>query len=218
MTSGSMMRSAKPLANAHTAKTRKTGNIASFGAPGRATSRQIFGTVAVASAARVRSADGTLRAFPRRAVSMSVVSSQSKSLASSFELRNATLALVALVLRTSDLTVLATALEERFGQTPLFDHDPVVIDLSQLEPDAEPLDFVALIALLRGHRMVPAGVEGGSAAQNEAALEAGLGETPTLVIGAARAESTVRREPVTEAAKPSKGTKTAKPADPTAAP
>ncbi len=125
---------------------------------------------------------------------MSVVSSQSKSLASSFELRNATLALVALVLRTSDLTVLAAALEERFGQTPLFDHDPVVIDLSQLEPDAEPIDFVALVALLRAHRMVPAGVEGGSAAQNEAALEAGLGETPTLAIGAARAESTARRE------------------------
>ena len=149
---------------------------------------------------------------------MSVVSSQSKSLASSFELRNATLALVALVLRTSDLTVLAAALEERFGQTPLFDHDPVVIDLSQLEPDAEPLDFGALVALLRAHRMVPAGVEGGSVAQNEAALEAGLGETPTLAIGAARAESPVRREPVAEAAKPSKGTKIAKPADPTAAP
>ncbi|MEO6746177.1 MAG: septum site-determining protein MinC [Caldimonas sp.] len=148
---------------------------------------------------------------------MSVVSSQSKSLASSFELRNATLALVALVLRTSDLTALAAALEERFGQTPLFDHDPVVIDLSQLEPDAEPLDFGALVALLRAHRMVPAGVEGGSVAQNEAALEAGLGETPTLAIGAARAESTVR-ELVHEAAKPSKGTKTAKPADPAAAP
>ena len=148
---------------------------------------------------------------------MSVVSSQSKSLASSFELRNATLALVALVLRTSDLTVLAAALEERFGQTPLFDHDPVVIDLSQLEPDAvEPLDFGALVALLRAHRMVPAGVEGGSVAQNEAALEAGLGETPTLAIGAARAESTARRDstPVAEAPKPSKATKAAKPADP----
>ena len=151
---------------------------------------------------------------------MSVVSSQSKSLASSFELRNATLALVALVLRTSDLTVLAAALEERFGQTPLFDHDPVVIDLSQLEPDVEPLDFGALVALLRAHRMVPAGVEGGSVAQNEAALEAGLGETPTLAIGAARAESTARRDstPVAEAPKPSKATKAAKPADPAAAP
>ena len=169
----------------------------------------------------MRNADGTLRAFPRRPVSMSVVSSQSKSLASPFELRNATLALVALVLRTSDLTVLAAALEERFGETPLFDHDPVVIDLSQLEPDAaEPLDFGALVALLRAHRMVPAGVEGGSVAQNEAAFEAGLGETPTLAIGAARAESPARRDsmPVAEAPKPSKATKAAKPADPAATP
>ena len=147
---------------------------------------------------------------------MSVVSSQSKSLASSFELRNATLALVALVLRTTDLSALADALEERFGQTPLFDHDPVVLDLSQLEPDADPIDFMALAALLRAHRMVLAGVEGGSAAQQEAALEAGLGETATLAAGAPRAESAVRREGAraTENAKPAKGTKAAKPAEP----
>ena len=202
------MRSAKPLANAHTAKTRKTGDIGAFGAQGRASSRQILGTVAAGPADGVRSADGTLRAFPRRVVSMSVVSSQSKSLASSFELRNATLALVALVLRTTDLSALADALEERFGQTPLFDHDPVVLDLSQLEPDADPIDFMALAALLRAHRMVLAGVEGGSAAQQEAALEAGLGETATLAPPAApRAESSAGREGAraAEGAKPSKG-------------
>jgi septum site-determining protein MinC len=215
-----MMRSAKPLANAHTAKTRKTGNIGAFGPPGRASSRQIFGTVAAATADGRRGADGTLRAFPRRAVSMSVVSSQSKSLASSFELRNATLALVALVLRTSDLSVLADALEERFGQTPLFDHDPVVLDLSQLEPAAGPIDFVALAALLRAHRMVLAGVEGGSAAQHEAALEAGLGETSTLAAGASRAEIATRREDAraAEGVKPANGAKAAKSADPSSAP
>ena len=75
---------------------------------------------------------------------MSAVSSHSKSQTSSFELRNATLALVALVLKTTDLTVLARALEERFGQTPLFDHDPVVIDLSQLDAAVGEIDFGAL--------------------------------------------------------------------------
>jgi hypothetical protein len=83
--------------------------------------RHCSGCVGGSSAQRRRYTSG-LSASP---VSMSVVSSQSKSLASPFELRNATLALVALVLRTSDLTVLAAALEERFGETPLFDHDPV---------------------------------------------------------------------------------------------
>jgi septum site-determining protein MinC len=213
-----MMRSAKPLANAHTAKTRKTGNIGAFKGPGRASSRQIFGTVAAARQTGARSADGTLRAFPRRVVSMSAVSSHTKSLTSSFELRNATLALVALVLKTTDLTVLAHALEERFGQTPLFDHDPVVIDLSQLDAAVGEIDFGALAGLLRAHRMVPAGVEGGSVAQMEAALEAGLGATSTLVAGAPRTEPPARRDGARAAndAKTAKGATAAKAGAPSA--
>ena len=151
---------------------------------------------------------------------MSAVSSHSKSLTSSFELRNATLALVALVLKTNDLTVLAHALEERFGQTPLFDHDPVVIDLSQLDPEAVEIDFAALVALLRSHRMVPAGVEGGSVAQMEAALEAGLGATSTLAAGAPRAAPAARHDGVRAAndAKTAKGSKAAKSAAPSSEP
>src|SRR3954454_9066792 len=98
---------------------------------------------------------------------MSVVSTSHTQSLTSFELRNTTLTLVALVLRTNDLTVLAHALEEQFGQTPLFDHDPVVIALSPLAALSEPVDFPTLIALLRERRMLPAGVEGGSPAQME---------------------------------------------------
>ncbi len=98
-----------------------------------------------------------------------------------FELRNASLALLALVLRTGDLGQLERALEERFGATPaLFEHDPVVIDLSPIGADRADLDFAALQALLRARRMLPVAVTGGNAAQMQAALAAGLSESSTL--------------------------------------
>jgi septum site-determining protein MinC len=95
-----------------------------------------------------------------------------------FELKNATLTLMALVLKTGDLRDLDHAFEERFGSSPPFDHDPVVIDLSALGDDVE-VDFERLIVRLRALRLVAVGVEGGSEAHVEAARAAGLGETAT---------------------------------------
>jgi septum site-determining protein MinC len=94
-----------------------------------------------------------------------------------FDLRSAALTLIAVVLKTPDLAQLAEALDERFGDAPgLIDQDPVAIDLSQLPGDAVEIDFPALIALLRRHKMVPVAVKGGSEAQLQAALAAGLSE------------------------------------------
>ena len=94
-----------------------------------------------------------------------------------FDLRSAALTLIAVVLKTPDLAQLAEALEERFGDAPgLIDQDPVAIDLSQLPRDAAAVDFPALIALLRHHKMVPVAVKGGSEVQMQAALAAGLSE------------------------------------------
>ncbi|MBS0448702.1 MAG: septum site-determining protein MinC [Proteobacteria bacterium] len=96
-----------------------------------------------------------------------------------FDLKSATLTAVALMLRTTDLARLADAMLARFGETPaLFDHDPVVIDLSPLdgEPDAT-LDFGALVELLRRQRLQPVAVRGGSDGLRAAALAAGLGES-----------------------------------------
>ena len=94
-----------------------------------------------------------------------------------FDLRSAALTLIAVVLKTPDLAQLAEALEERFGDAPgLIDQDPVAIDLSQLPGDAAAVDFPALIALLRHHKMVPVAVKGGSEVQMQAALAAGLSE------------------------------------------
>ena len=95
--------------------------------------------------------------------------------------------LVALVLRSADPGVLAAALRERLEQTPaLFDHDPVVIDLAPLRDCAgDGIDFDALVALLREHRIAPVAVKGGSESQMAAALAAGLGAAPETALRSA---------------------------------
>jgi septum site-determining protein MinC len=100
-----------------------------------------------------------------------------------FDLKSAALTAMALVLKSTDVTALASALEERFGTTPsLFDHDPVVIDLQAVRESTEAIDFEALAALLRQHRLQPVGVLGGSEDQMAQALAAGLGDTPALTV------------------------------------
>ena len=104
----------------------------------------------------------------------------SASAPTSFEIKSANLPLVALLLKSTDLEQLSRELAQRFGDMPdFFDNDPLVVDLSPLgEAEAErmttALDFSALMALLRGYRLMPLAVRGGSETQMAAALAAGL--------------------------------------------
>jgi len=98
-----------------------------------------------------------------------------------FEFKSATLPLIAVILKTTDLGVLAEALDAQLADSPdFFEQEPVVIDLSQLpEASAEggagdPLDFEALRGLLARHQTQPIAVRGGSEAQHAAARAAGL--------------------------------------------
>lgn len=95
------------------------------------------------------------------------------------ELRSAALTLIAVVLKTTDLAVLARDLEDRVAATPeIFDRDPVAIDLSRVCEATEPIDFAALIALLRSFSLIPVAVRGGNPEQMSAAFAAGLAEAP----------------------------------------
>ena len=97
------------------------------------------------------------------------------------ELRSAALTLVAVVLKTTDLAVLAQELAERVAITPdLFDNDAVAVDLWRVREEGAPIDFGALINVLRSHRLVPVAVRGGSPAQMAAAAAAGLAEAPDM--------------------------------------
>jgi septum site-determining protein MinC len=94
-----------------------------------------------------------------------------------YELKSADLALVALILKTSQPNALASELSRQLAETPdFFDQDPLLLDLSQL-PEAEqghPIDFKALVALLKGYKLVPLALKGGSPEQMAQALQAGL--------------------------------------------
>ena len=109
----------------------------------------------------------------------------------SFDLKSASLPVVAVVLKTPDAAVFAADLAERLADDPgFFDHDAVLIDLAQVREAESPLDFPALCAALRAHRTLPIAVRGGSPAQMAAAAEAGLAPAPDAA--APRAEAAPR--------------------------
>ena len=139
---------------------------------------------------------------------------------STFEIKSAALTLVAVAIKTADLARLGQGLTSRFGGsgTP-FDQEPVAIDLSALREADDPVEFIALMALLRRHGMVPIAVRGGSPAQMDAASAAGLAEAHPHApsVPAVRAEAVVVPAPITPAPAPAAAA-TAAPATPAAPP
>ena len=98
----------------------------------------------------------------------------------SFDLKSATLPLIAVVLRTPDLAALQAELENRLAQTSdFFDQDPVLVDLSSL-PQGSEVDFAGLVRLLRRMQVVPVAVRGARSNQLAAARAAGLAEAPDV--------------------------------------
>jgi len=97
----------------------------------------------------------------------------------SFDLKSASLPVVAVVLKTTDAALFAADLAERVADAPgFFDNDPVLIDLAPVREAQEPIDFAAITALLRRHSTLPVAVRGGSPAQMDAARAAGLAAAP----------------------------------------
>lgn len=111
-----------------------------------------------------------------------------------FEIKSATLPLVALLLKSPDLQALAQELQDRFGDIPeFFDHDPLVVDLAPVM-GAE-VDFPALLKLLKGYRVVPVAVKGGSEAQMREALRAGLAAAPDAALTPTLAQREREKQP-----------------------
>ena len=135
-----------------------------------------------------------------------------------FEIKSASLPLLALRLKSPDLQGLRDELHAQYGDKPdFFDNDLLVLDLSGLQAeqtegdgqqasaDGPELDFAAIVDLLKGHRLRPLAVRGGSADQMAAAVAAGLLAAPDVrVQSAARpAENT---PPPTATAPPERST------------
>ncbi len=122
---------------------------------------------------------------------------------STFEIKSATLPLLALRLKSSDLAALQGELEAQYGERPdFFEDDPILADLSALAPEHADatIDFEQLGELLHQHRLRLLAVRGGSAEQRAAAAQLGLLLAPELPApGAARASEPA---PVAEIAPP----------------
>ncbi|MFP5473736.1 MAG: septum site-determining protein MinC [Gammaproteobacteria bacterium] len=94
-----------------------------------------------------------------------------------FEFKSATLPLVAVILKTADLSVLTAALDAQLADSPdFFEQEPVVIDLSQLPEDeaARSIDFRKLRTILARHQTQPVAVRGADERHAQAARAAGL--------------------------------------------
>lgn len=99
----------------------------------------------------------------------------------SFDFKSASLPLISVVLKTSNLATLSQDLQARYGETPdFFDNDPAVIVLSAIEQDATALSFSVLLTLLKHYRLRPIGIHGGSPAHREAAAAVGLMDLPDI--------------------------------------
>lgn len=97
----------------------------------------------------------------------------------SFDLKSASLPVVAVVLKTTDAAQFAADLAERVADAPgFFDNDPVLIDLAAVRESEAPIDFAAIVAELRSRSTLPVAVRGGSPAQMDAARAAGLAAAP----------------------------------------
>ena len=103
------------------------------------------------------------------------MSSRAPAHSLSFEIKSASLPLVSFVVKSADITQVAQDLQTRLGETPdFFDNDPVLVDLQHLDEQAGPLDLPALLQLLRSFRMNPVALRPNNAANEAAAILAGL--------------------------------------------
>jgi septum site-determining protein MinC len=92
---------------------------------------------------------------------------------SAFEIKGTVSSLTVLRLRTADVARVEADLATRVVPHPqIFLHAPLVIDVSNVEAQ---VDWAALVAALRGAKLVPVGVAGARPEETERAVAAGLG-------------------------------------------
>lgn len=114
-----------------------------------------------------------------------------------FDLKSASLPVVAVVLKTTDAALFAADLAERVADAPgFFDNDPVLIDLAPVRDAEDSIDFAAIVAQLRRHSTLPVAVRGGNTVQMEAARVAGLAAAPDAPPARAEAPTAAGERPV----------------------
>lgn len=117
-----------------------------------------------------------------------------------FELKSASLPVVALLLKSTDSQAIGKALKERFADEPdFFDNDLVIFDLSAIQNEPQSLDFAGLMRTVRALKTIPVAVRNGSEQQLADARKAGLAEAPDAALSRADAAPRVEiREVIRE--------------------
>jgi septum site-determining protein MinC len=85
--------------------------------------------------------------------------------------------MLALVLKSADLSLIGQQLQQQFKENPgFFEDDPVLLDIGSFQSQEKPkhIDFVALVALMKQYKLDVMAVKGARAEQEPAARAAGL--------------------------------------------
>jgi septum site-determining protein MinC len=107
---------------------------------------------------------------PPMAVQTSPDRNAADAVSPAFELKASSFTLPVIRLLGLDMDAVEAQLGPKVEQAPgFFRNTPIVIDLGALTRDADVVAFPQLVGLLRGLGMIPVGVRGGGAVQNEAA-------------------------------------------------
>lgn len=102
-----------------------------------------------------------------------------------FQLKGSLFTLTVLHLLKSDIAALTSQFSALAKQTPdLFNHMPIVVDLTKVATQNDEIDFVGVQSILRKHGLIPVGIRGGNPAQHISAVAAGL-----AVMGNAKTET-----------------------------
>ncbi len=118
---------------------------------------------------------GTLHTTRLLNSGMPVNSTEPHHPTAALEIKAGSITLPILKLFSADFEALNVQLEQKLRQAPeFFRNAPIIVDLSELVPDREPLDFSAFVDSLRNRGLSPVGVRGGSQIQQQAAQSAKL--------------------------------------------
>lgn len=109
------------------------------------------------------------------------------------EFKSSTFSVPVLVLATQDLNVIEHQLLQKIKQAPeFFKHSPVLIDVQEVNKQQLELDISLTLKLLRNIGLLPIGIRGGTAEQNDAALALDI---PKLSLQNSSAQESVQKPP-----------------------
>ncbi len=110
------------------------------------------------------------------------------------EFKSSTFSVPVLVLASNDVVIIEQQLQEKIHLAPeFFKNSPLVFDLQELNKNDLDIDITGFTHIIRELGLLPIGIRGGTAQQNQQALELGI---PVHSGNSVAASSTTQKQPV----------------------